>query len=175
MKQEVHAKCLSCFHEQRWVVEHNEILSREVWVDGGSRKPQKHPHLSAWEQIKTFRNEGVWKVIEPCPKCGMPFAARQSLQVAMEWPLPCGDITYFCGPEKNTGPDGLISDDDLEQHLKDAYGERFDASTLVDPTRWFQLISFTVFAAIFVAWALGAFCLFNFYMAIYQQGFDGMP
>lgn len=172
MRQEVHAKCLSCFHEQQWLVENNEILSRETTVEGGARQPTLHPHLAAWTHIVAFRKKGVWKVIEPCPKCGMPFAVRQSLQVPMEWPIPCNEVTYFCGPEKNTGPDGLISDVDLEIILRETYGERFDPKSIVDPTRWFQLFSFIVFAAIFFAWALGAFCLFNFYMALYQQGLN---
>jgi hypothetical protein len=93
----------------------------------------------------------------------------------MEWPIRIGEETYFVGPEHNTCSEGLISDAELERRLKDAYEERFQASSLLNPKHWFQASLFTVFIALFVAWAMGAFCLAQFYLAVYQQGFNAMP
>lgn len=175
MSEEIQAKCFICHRDERWSVKNNTILARRTGSEGGARQPSVHPHLAAWRVLQVIRAEKIWRVIEPCPACEMPFAARQTRQVPMEWPLQIEDATYFVGPERNTGPDGLIDDDALNTLLEDAYRETFDAKTLVHPETWFKASLFSIFIAIFIAWLAGAFCLTQFYLAVYQQGLNGMP
>ena len=175
MAETIHAHCLSCHRKEIWSVDNNEILSREVSIEGGARKPKVHPELAAWQILQQWRDKKIWRVIEPCPACGMPMAARQTRQVAMEWPLTIGEDTYFVGPEVNTGPNGPISDEDLNALLRDAYRERFDAKKIVSPRTWFQVMVMSVFAAVFLAWLTSAFVLSQFYIGIFSRGLSPSP
>ena len=175
MTDTIHAQCFTCHRTETWTVQDNEIHARDIIVEGGARQPSVHPMLEALQNLKQFRSESIWRVIEPCPACGMPFAGRQTRQVPMEWPLTIGEETYFVGPEVNTGPDGPISDEALEALLLEAYRERFDAKKLVSPTTWFQVMVLSVFAAVFLAWATSAFCLSQFYIGIFSRGFTPTP
>ena len=93
----------------------------------------------------------------------------------MEWPLTVGDETYFAGPDLNTGPSGPIHDDALDTLLTETYRERFDAKILISPKTWFQASLFTVFLLVFITWLTGAFCLSQFYVGIFNQGFSPSP
>jgi hypothetical protein len=173
MSQDISARCFSCHRQETWRVEENAIVDRTIVMEGGIRAPVGHLQLAAWAAIKTMRDEGSWRVIEPCHGCGQPFAARQSRQVPMDWPLSIGEITYHVGPDLNTGPKGPIDDDELERLLTDAYQDRFDPKSLVSPTNWFKASLFSVFVAIFLTWLTGVLCLSQFYLAIYHQGLTG--
>jgi len=168
--QHITVRCFQCHREETWQVNQGEILQREIAQEGGARQPAGHPTLESWEILKRIRMEKIWRVVEPCPSCAMPFAAKQARLVAMDWPLTLPDCTVYVGPDKNMGPDGPMSDEEVDRRIKDAYAEKFKVRSLVSPTGWFQAGILLIFVAIFLTWLFGVICLSQFYISIYEQG-----
>ncbi len=144
----VEVRCPSCHRQERW-----QGGTREVVVEGGSRRPAGHPHLVAWNTLRAAIRGESGPVVGSCPGCEQPLVALGGDLPWAMWTLttPTGTVVVREGKL----PLGSTVDQ-LDAQLTEAWGERFRLGEVRPGLALFQGGLMTLMLVPLVVWVMAA-------------------
>ncbi|MCA9569968.1 MAG: hypothetical protein KC656_19115 [Myxococcales bacterium] len=152
--------CDTCLRIETWTG-----ATVDVEQEGGSRKPAIHPHLAAWDTLRTGLEQGR-RARGTCV-CGQPLlddGAADAEHPPVPWDILLPDGTTYTVDDRPHGPDGPIEPAALTARLEAVWPRRQREPIGIV---LFQAVTLgPVVLAIFTLWLMAATSLFLFLRAL---------